>query len=45
MKSLKFFVGWLQAYARIALRQPGFTYSTCRPFTEHREGIQIQRNV
>ena len=23
------------------LKQPGFTYSTCEPFTKHRERIQL----
>ena len=27
------------------LKQPGFTYSTCRPFTKHRERIQKSRET
>ena len=26
---------------KMHLKQPGFTYSACRPFTEHKERIQI----
>ena len=27
------------------LKQPGFTYSACRPYTKHREGIQKFRET
>ena len=27
------------------LKQPGFTYSACRPFTKHRERIQKFRET
>ena len=27
------------------LKQPGFTYSTCGPFTKHREGIKKFRET
>ena len=38
VKSLTNFY-WLEM-PKLHLRQPGFTYSACRPFTKHRERIQ-----
>ena len=30
---------------KLHLKQPGFTYSTCGPFTKHREKIQKVRET
>ena len=30
---------------KLHLRQPGFTYSACEPFTKHRESIQTFRET
>ena len=41
IKSLnKFFLAWDKFLPKFQLRQPGFTYNVCRPFTKHRERIQ-----
>ena len=29
----------------LGLRQPGFTYSTCGPFTKHHESIEKNRKT
>ena len=31
--------------SELHLRQPGFTYSACGPFTKHRERIQMFRET
>ena len=30
---------------RLNSNQPGFTYSACGPFTEHRQGIQNSKEA
>ena len=36
----KFLLAGGKFIPEIQLKQPGFTYSTCRPFTKNKEGIQ-----
>ena len=36
----KFLLAGGKFIPEIHLKQPGFTYSTCRPFTKNKEGIQ-----
>ena len=31
--------------SELLLKQPGFTYSACKPFTKHRKGIQKIRET
>ena len=34
------FTGERSNYARNALKQPGFTYSTCGPFTKNKQRLE-----
>ena len=36
----KFLLAGVKFMSETHLRQPGFTYSTCRPFTKNKERIQ-----
>ena len=41
----RFFLAGDKFMPELHLRQPGFTYSACGPFTKHRDRIRkIQRN-
>ena len=39
------FISRRSIYAWITLKQPWFTYSTCRPFTENKERIKKIKEI
>ena len=41
----KFLLGGDKFMAELHLRQPGFTYRACGPFTEYRERIQKFKEI